>query len=268
MIAFNSLSFFSSSIGEKDDGDSNSPFDEILQFYELDDDDLSSSQPVMVKAKRRKRKSSKRPSTNPAFMPALRILRRDIRRKYCDMIYNVINSHDPTLISKFFHDFSIPNVQRVLQLPSDTLQSLHQTLMITGIEEQVKDFCMNYTLMPDVIFTFTDVKVCKSTNICGSRVVARTLVRGTLLYSARNKRAEKKDLMERYDPATIVTTATCESIERTDDLILQPLETPLNYEMHGIVTLHLDDQHRMVFIEIQPLDSTPHLSPSLLTMRR
>eukprot|EP01040_Poterioochromonas_malhamensis_P009853 gene9853-10700_t len=189
MIAFNSLSFFSSSIGEKDDGDSNSPFDEILQFYELDDDDLSSSQPVM-------------------------------------------------------------------------------TLMITGIEEQVKDFCMNYTLMPDVIFTFTDVKVCKSTNICGSRVVARTLVRGTLLYSARNKRAEKKDLMERYDPATIVTTATCESIERTDDLILQPLETPLNYEMHGIVTLHLDDQHRMVFIEIQPLDSTPHLSPSLLTMRR
>lgn len=194
-------------------------------------------------------------------MPALRILRRDIRRKYCEMINNVVNNFDPTLMLQFFRHFSIPNVKRVLHYPPNTLQTLHQTSIITGIEEQVKDFYMSYKLMPDIIFALTDVKVCKSSNSSGSRVVARTSVRGTLLYSARNKtkNEENGNLIE-CDSSTVSITTSAEIYEGIDELILSPLETPLDYEMNGIITLHLDDQHRMVLIEIQPLDS--QLSPS------
>ncbi len=263
-MALNSLSFSSLSTGEYD-----SASDEIFQIYELEDEPSPSklekilSQPVKVKDKIRKKKYTKRPSTNPAYMPALRILRRDIRRKYCEMINNVVNNFDPTLMLQFFRHFSIPNVKRVLHYPTNTLQTLHQTSIITGIEEQVKYLSMNYKLMPDIIFALTDVKVCKSSNSSGSRVVARTSVRGTLLYSARNKtkNGENVDLID----CDAVTTRN-EVIEGvTDDVILHPLETPLDYEMNGIITLHLDDQHRMVLIEIQSLDC--QLSSSLSTMR-
>eukprot|EP01040_Poterioochromonas_malhamensis_P008272 gene8272-8949_t len=109
---------------------------------------------------------------------------------------------------------------------------------------------MSYKLMPDVIFSLTDVKVCKSSNSSGSRIVARTSVRGTLLYSARKGMmiAENVELIE------CDSTSSSEGVEGIDDLILDPLETPLPYELNGILTIHLDEEHRMVLLEIQPLD--------------
>eukprot|EP01040_Poterioochromonas_malhamensis_P000435 gene435-468_t len=129
---------------------------------------------------------------------------------------------------------------------------------ISGIEDQVKDFLMSYKLMPDVVFSLTDVKVCKSSNSAGSRIVAKTSVRGTLLYSVRKRTmiTENGDLIE-CDSGIISTTTTTtgEGVEGIDDVILDRLESPLDYEMNGILTLHLDEQHRMVLIEIQPLES-------------
>eukprot|EP01040_Poterioochromonas_malhamensis_P014842 gene14842-16505_t len=122
--------------------------------------------------------------------------------------------------------------------------------MISGIEDQVKDFSMSYKLIPDVVFTLTDVKVCKSSNNSGSRIVAKTSVRGTLLYSTRKRMmiSENVDLIE------CDSTSTSEVVEGIDDLMLEPLETPLPYELNGILTIHLDEEHRMVLLEIQPLD--------------
>lgn len=106
----------------------------------------------------------------------------------------------------------------------------------------------------------SDVKVCKSTNISGSRVVARTSVRGTLIYSVRKRAENGGDLIE------CDSLAIYEDVHRvTDDLIFDPLENPVYYEMNGMIALHLDDQHRMELIEIRPLDT--HISPSLSTMR-
>ncbi len=102
------------------ENDNDSSVDEILQAFEQEP-----SSPELEKAlskvkmskRRRHRKSYKRPSNNPVYMPALRILRRDIRRRYCEMMNNVVNSYDSSLILNFFHDFSIPNLQRVLYYP-------------------------------------------------------------------------------------------------------------------------------------------------------
>jgi len=258
MISYNTSSSSSSLSGENDSD--SSVEDEIMAFFEQDPSSSElgkvSSKPVKVPVKRRNRKSYKRPSNNPVYMPALRILRRDIRRKYCEMMNNVMNSYDASLILNFFQDFSIPNLQRVLYYPSQTLQFLQQASTISGIEDQVKDFLMSYKLMPDVVFSLTDVKVCKSSNNLGSRVIANTSMRGTLLYSARNSTeiAENGHLIE-CDSATVSTTTTSEGVEIIDDVVLDRLESPLDYEMNGILTLHLDEQHRMVLIEIQPLES-------------
>jgi len=260
MISYNTSSSSSSLSGENDSD--SSVEDEIMAFFEQDPSSSElgkvSSKPVKVPVKRRNRKSYKRPSNNPVYMPALRILRRDIRRKYCEMMNNVMNSYDASLILNFFQDFSIPNLQRVLYYPSQTLQFLQQASTISGIEDQVKDFLMSYKLMPDVVFSLTDVKVCKSSNNSGSRIVAKTSVRGTLLYSVRKRTmiTENGDLIE-CDSGIISTTTTTtgEGVEGIDDVILDRLESPLDYEMNGILTLHLDEQHRMVLIEIQPLES-------------
>ncbi len=122
--------------------------------------------------------------------------------------------------------------------------------MISGIEDQVKDFSMSYKLMPDVIFSLTDVNVCKSSNSSGSRIVAKTSMRGTLLYSVRKRMmiAENVDLIE------CDSISTSKEVEGIDDLMLDPLETPLPYQLNGILTIHLDEEHRMVLLEIRPLD--------------
>lgn len=69
------------------------------------------------------RKSYKRLSNNPVYMPALRILKRDIRRKYADMMNNVLNSDDRKLIWNFFRDFSTPMIQTVHNTFNDDLRS-------------------------------------------------------------------------------------------------------------------------------------------------
>ena len=46
-------------------------------------------------------KKRKRRCINPSFMPEIRILRRDIRRRYGEMIVNVANSHDMNLMLQF-----------------------------------------------------------------------------------------------------------------------------------------------------------------------
>ncbi len=51
----------------------------------------------------------RRPSTNIPFIPSIRILKRDIRRKYVQMISNVMNSHDVSLFSSFIDEFYHPN---------------------------------------------------------------------------------------------------------------------------------------------------------------
>lgn len=190
------------------------------------------------------RKSYKRLSNNPVFMPALRILKRDIRRKYADMMNNVLNSGDRKLVGGFFQDFSTPMIQTVHKTFNDELRTLYPTV-ISGLEQTVNIFCKNFIVMPDVVFRIMNVKICKRSDSSGSRIIALTTKRGTLLYSMK-----KRNPLETSEMIPMTTGA----VEGPNaDEILTPLQTPINYSMKGVIIINLDNEHRFVSIDIEPI---------------
>ncbi len=62
--------------------------------------------PEFYRQQKGRTRKRKRRCINPSFMPEIRILRRDIRRRYGEMIVNVANSHDMNLMLQFCNDIS------------------------------------------------------------------------------------------------------------------------------------------------------------------
>ncbi len=132
----------------------------------------------------KKRKSTKRTTNNPKFIPTIRILRRDIRRKYGEMLMNVLNCFDLDLHRKFLHEFAVPNLsQRFSVFPPEMLARLHFSRQFLGIEELIESYRRQYMVTPDITFHLSEVQICKRLNTAGSRLVAKVSVRGTILYS-------------------------------------------------------------------------------------
>lgn len=121
----------------------------------------------------KKRTRKRRRHANPSFLPAIRILRRDIRRKYSEMMANVLNSCDAALHRCFLQEFAVPHVTDYYQeFPSELLAHFHYPRKVQGIEKQVEVFRRQYLSTLDIIFRLSDVKICQKLNIPGSRIVA------------------------------------------------------------------------------------------------
>eukprot|EP01040_Poterioochromonas_malhamensis_P002277 gene2277-2420_t len=96
----------------------------------------------------------------------------------------------------------------------------------------------------------SDVKVCQRLNTSGSKIVANTRVRGTMLYSIvptqRCIQDTNQELSDKEDNTTL-----SRSSKHDDHVLLQLLDEQLDYCMEGIVTISLDDQHRLLSISIE-----------------
>lgn len=115
--------------------------------------------------------------------------------------------------------------------------------MISGLEQTVNIFCKNFIVMPDIVFRIMNVKICKRSDSSGSRIIALTTKRGTLLYSMK-----KRNLLETSE------MMTTEAIEGPNaDELLTPLQTPINYSMKDVIIFNLDHEHRFVSIDIEPI---------------
>lgn len=182
---------------------------------------------------KKKRKQYKRLSNNPNFMPSLRIFRNDIRRKYADMITNVLNSHDVNLMSQFYYEFSSPDLTHIYsQFPQDLMSNLTHPSKISGIDQVIQSYCLNYQLAPDIVFRFDSVQVVKSTGSSGSRIIAKCNTTGTILYKIPVNR--------------IAGLAEC----LENPLIMEPAESPVELSIDTDAIFTLDEQHRFVSIEI------------------
>ncbi len=123
---------------------------------------------------RKKRKSTKRTTNNPKFIPTIRILRRDIRRKYGEMLMNVLNCFDLNLHRKFLHEFAVPNLsQRFSVFPGEMLARLHFPRQFLGMEELIESYRRQYMVTPDITFHLSDAQIYKRLNTAGSRLVVK-----------------------------------------------------------------------------------------------
>jgi len=204
---------------------------------------------------KRKRRSTKRTTNNPKFIPAIRIFRRDIRRKYAEMLTNVLNSYDLDLHRRFLQEFGNPDLIQVFRsYPPDLLEKLSRKPHNVGIDSLIEGISRQYLAIPDIVFQLSDVKVCQRLNTPGSKIVASSMVRGTMLYSiVRTQKYTIQDNnyqqvpSEKEDNSMFATG----SLKHDDHVLLELLEKQIDYCMEGIVTISLDDQHRFVSICIE-----------------
>ncbi len=177
-------------------------------------------------------------------MPSLRILRRDIRRKYSTMISNVFNSHDIDFVAKFFQEFSLPNLEICHEFgdcfspPSYHLRRSQEF----GIDKIVESFRINFHLIPDSVFRFTDVKVCQKLREQGSRIISYATVTGTMLYEM------KKHVYDSQDGINVVHPDYCQDdITLTDSNVevLTKLKKPIEFLIQSVIIFDLDSNHRI-----------------------
>ena len=192
----------------------------------------------------KKKRPTRRPSRNIPFLPGVRILRRDVRRKYGPMLLNVLNSHDGNLVRKFFEEYSSPLVEVRHLFPSTDPSQPPRVTSVTGVEPIIRSFLGNFLMVPDHIIRFSEMSVIQRMDESGSRVVAHTVCKGTMLYSV-----DKTGSPHRRRPSEGVQSEIKDSL-RHESPAMTKLEKPLEFLMEGVMTIFLDGNHKMIGFHI------------------
>ncbi len=137
------------------------------------------------KGARRKR----RRCINPSFMPEIRILRRDIRRRFGEMIANVVNSHDISLLRQFCNDMFRPDCQIIRLNPPPNLVSrviaelvyeeVSRYSNFSGFHSLVDEYTFHYEMIPDFVFLLQESHLRLKQGFGGSVVTMKFSSRGT-----------------------------------------------------------------------------------------
>lgn len=133
----------------------------------------------------RVRRNRKRlPPKSVAHLPAIRILKSDIRRRYAEMVMKVMNNYDISMFDSFLHSFCAPGFRFTEVIPK--LQNSKVPNCIDGLENIIKSWAYCFEIMPDCVFHLYDAKFIRTLGHKGSRVVCKARLTGTKLYSATN----------------------------------------------------------------------------------
>lgn len=172
-------------------------------------------------------------------MPQLRILRRDIRRKYPEMIQNVINSSDIELLSSFYEHFFIPTVEVInLDCGESVYDSYQWPKHTKGYPRYLQAMNMVYQLFPDAVYYLDDVQISVVLHERGSRIVGRMRSKRTQVVGA--KFLSKKSIGDVDHVAD----------DEHPPFELVPLDSPIINEMDGKFVLYLDEGHRVEKVEM------------------
>ncbi len=124
-------------------------------------------------------------------MPEIRIYRRDIRRRYGEMFTNVMNMHDVAIMRQFLEEFFRPDCQviRIIapknQMTLKILQSASLNKPMTARNEMLFEYYFVCEMMPDSVMQLTESQVRVRQGAAGSLVVAKSLIKGTQLFTAK-----------------------------------------------------------------------------------
>ncbi len=202
--------------------------------------------------KRKPRKCGRKPAFKPPFIPSIRILKRDIRRKYMDMIMNVKNSHNESLYLSFMKEFYAPNCSASEYFGDYSLYGVSDFKLGT-IEELQRSYNIGYFMMPDTIGRFTSFQVCKRLNEIGSRIVGKGTIEGTVIRIPKDpQEIERK-----------IHTGACGMISEESKVDLNDFVSikPERIFMNASFCFFLDEFHRFVHLEyiVESLQFSPIL---------
>ncbi len=201
----------------------------------------------------------------------LRIVKRDIRRRYIEMYNNVINIHDHSLLSRFLNDICTPTCSFSVGLPG-TGDIKYEW---KGIEKVFHHMMQSHLQFPDGVQCLSDGKIHVSLGKPGSRIISSVSFRGTQLYEFCLKTEVEKpgqpplNFSSDSSPSFLKTEdvkgdfienlSSGEEkneeyfVDQTQSILLSPLDPstllltskPMEIKASGLLTMKLDDTNHI-----------------------
>jgi hypothetical protein len=115
--------------------------------------------------------------------PTMRIVKRDIRKHYCEMITNVLNNHDKVLLKEFLSTFCFPDCS-VSDLNPNGACAASKACNATGIDDIASIWFSGFDLMPDFTFQLNNSMIYAPSSHSGtrSRIVSKLVFQGTKVF--------------------------------------------------------------------------------------
>lgn len=168
-------------------------------------------------------------------MPSLRILKRDIRRRYSEMYINSVNSHDPTLFAKFLTQFCIPNVQfekkQSINMDSCPGESVPPLI---GVDQIVTVIGSIFLYSPDLVFRLKSTTVTLREGETGATISSGITFKATRIYESNfPPQHPSPSLNMNFNPSELKLT-----------------ENPTEVHMDGVFTIKVDNMNRITSIQM------------------
>lgn len=151
-------------------------------YYAPENGVVLKDKPKRVRVRRNRKKL---PPKSVAHLPAIRILKSDIRRRYAEMVMKVMNNYDVSLMDQFLKDFCAPEF-RFTEIIPKLASDKQPPNYIDGLENIIKSWAYCFEIMPDCVFHLSEAKFVRTLGSEGSRVVCKARLTGTKLYHAKN----------------------------------------------------------------------------------
>lgn len=178
----------------------------------------------------RRVKGRQKPVTISAITE-LRIMKRDIRRRYIEMYTHVFNIHDDDLLNRFFQEFWTPTCTYQIHFPSQQTPLIWKT-----IPSVLQHIIENRAIIPDGVQYLRDIRIHVSLDKPGSRIVANAFFQGTILYlqSESKSSSDKEEIQKLNNINRPISTP-----------VLLPNRMPEELTIHSVLTMTLDQNHRI-----------------------
>lgn len=195
----------------------------------------------------------RKPCYKPAFIPAIRILKRDIRRKYIEMINNVMNAHDNQLFSSFIDDFYRPECISIHYYP-DSFPSCFKSIRMEGVDVMKYMHAMNTSILPDSVTEISNVQICKRLNENGSRIIGKFQLKATAIYLPK---VHEGNVVDKNDDCIeyhlyLHSMKQKNNSQKNSSFIedVQIAAKPMKMYFSGTFEMILDENHRFVSVGI------------------
>lgn len=177
-----------------------------------------------------------------------RVIKRDVRRLFPQMVANVWNSSDPALFRAFFETFATSNFS-VSGIPEVVLDDINGVVKQPpkDMDGLVSHYEVEQDLMVDVVVHLEESGIKQFLHRSNhSQVIIQYQICGTKLYEY--KAAPAAILLPPINPDLAQLTPQCTRRGL--------LEDPVAVSMRGIITLDMDDQYRINSFHVNILSST------------
>eukprot|EP00600_Ochromonadales_sp_CCMP1393_P001530 CAMPEP_0174990300 /NCGR_PEP_ID=MMETSP0004_2-20121128/21237_1 /TAXON_ID=420556 /ORGANISM="Ochromonas sp., Strain CCMP1393" /LENGTH=402 /DNA_ID=CAMNT_0016243877 /DNA_START=168 /DNA_END=1376 /DNA_ORIENTATION=- len=161
--------------------------DEDFTQTSSDDDDDDEVEFDAPPKKRTRRVLSRVPETQEGVMTVAGLpaqIKADIRRSYCNMFANIMNSFDPQVVQNFMQNYCHHDVVMVNECGHAANLCLPARMEFHGVQPMFEFWHGRLVMFPDTIMDITDTKICTRSDWDDgySQVVIKFTIQGTKIY--------------------------------------------------------------------------------------